>query len=105
MFNHWRSALVRVEELKQRQADYVVRKNKELVRHLLGEWRQKLQSSLVARSFTHKLLLTILHAWHVHAKGLARLCFLGGGGGGCCCVCSGVCFALCCVFLSFLFSL
>ena len=49
------------------------------MQRLLGEWRQKLQSALVTRSFTQKLLLAVLQAWHIHAKGLTELCCGGCG--------------------------
>ena len=97
MFNHWRSSLVRVEELKQWQADYVAQRNKELMQRLLGEWRQKLQSALVTRSFTQKLLLAVLQAWHVHAKGLTEFCCGCCGSSGCCCCVCLVCFFFLCV--------
>ncbi|KAK7094246.1 hypothetical protein V1264_007892 [Littorina saxatilis] len=68
MFNHWRSSLGRVEELKQRQTDYTTQKNKELIGRMLAEWRQKLQSTVMTRNFTHKFLVTVLLVWQVYAK-------------------------------------
>ena len=69
MFNHWRRSLGRVEGLKQRLAEHAAQRDRERMRRVMGEWRQRLQSALVTRAFSHRLLLTQLTAWHAHAKG------------------------------------
>ncbi|XP_076472769.1 uncharacterized protein LOC143302115 [Babylonia areolata] len=69
MFHHWHASLARVEELKRRQGALVERKNGQTMRRLLGEWRQRLQSAVLLRGFSLRLMATLLQAWHLFARG------------------------------------
>ncbi|KAL8601441.1 hypothetical protein ACOMHN_042445 [Nucella lapillus] len=66
---HWQASLVRVDGLKERLGALAGRKDRATLRQFLHEWRQRLQAAILLRSFTLRLLATMLRAWQVFAKG------------------------------------